>query len=175
MNISTLEERVDSLSSSPLTSLISSRLERVEQTIHDITPQVASSQILSRRIDSMESQLRDFKQKFSAFRGIGNKLRELESHLGSIKHSLSQYDAMSSRTSKVEGEGASLDVPMGLLERLPPPIPPTPHVSDVGGSSNHVLGELISRVSVVTAAVTALNLYINVIRISMILRCTLVQ
>ena len=27
----------------------------------------------------------------------------------------------------------------------------------------------------VTAAVTALNLYINVIRISMILRCTLVQ
>jgi hypothetical protein len=72
----------------------------------------------------------------------------LESHLGSIKHSLSQYDAMSSRMSKVEGEGASLNVRMGLLEKLHPPIPTTPHVSDVGGPSNHVLGELISRVSV---------------------------
>ena len=105
----------------------------------------------------MENQLRDFKQESSAFQGIGNRVRELESHLGSIKHSLSQYDAMSSRMSKVEGEGASLNVRMGLLEKLPPPIPPTPHVSDVGGSSNHVLGELISRVSVLESCVGPLH------------------
>ena len=74
MKISTLEERVDSLSSSPSTSLFASRLERVEKKIHDITPQVASSQIWGRRIDSMENQLRDFKQEFSAFQGIGNKV-----------------------------------------------------------------------------------------------------
>ena len=133
MKICTLEERVDSLYSSPPASLISSRLERVEKPIHDITPKVASAHIWSRRIDSMENQLRDFKQECSAFQGIGNKVRELESHLRSIKHSLSQYDGMRLRMSKVEGEGASLNVRMGLLEKLPPPIPPTPHVSDVGG------------------------------------------
>ena len=41
------------------------------------------------------------------------------------------------------------------------------HLLDAGGDAPHRLH--------VTAAVTALNLYINVIRISMILRCTLVQ
>ena len=74
----------------------------------------------------MENQLRDFKQEFSALQGIGNKVRELESHFGSIKHSCSQYNAMSPRMSKVEGEGARLNVSMGLLEKLPPPILPSP-------------------------------------------------
>ena len=96
----------------------------------------------------MENQLRDFKGEFSAFQGIGNKVRELESHLGSIKHSFSQYHAMSLRMFKVEGEGAKLNVSRGLLEKLPPPILPIPHVSDVDRSSHHVLGDPTSRVSV---------------------------
>ena len=59
--------------------------------------------------------------------------------------------------SKVQGEGASLNVRMGLFEELPPPIPATAHVSDVGGSSNHVLGEPISRVSVLESRVRPLH------------------
>ena len=137
----------------PSFAFVSSRLERNENLLDDLQPQIAMTQVWSRRLDTFDAQLNEFRRIQASLPTPDVKVNELESQMSSVLSLTPQFEAWNSCLGAVEGDVFGFKSHWEFIDNTPRP----PPLSSKDGASSTALDSLHTRVSALESCLNPLH------------------